>query len=310
MAVLACVTLGALAPTAGAARQTHGTPAPTLVRLKGLVKSAQSLNKFPSSQAPRLTPNLIHASYQGPCMIDKTAGPALNTSCDFGLKSSSKVVVLYGDSTAAMWQPAFNWLGVTDKFRLVLVTRRNCPFASLKSSDYMDPNCAAWKSNAVSYINSLNPSIVVFAEKNVGDIDPGAPTDSPSVFAADVKTAMKAVGGAGAKRVFLTGMPYFDAVPKGGTDPGPCMAANLSTLKTCSTPLNQAFSADRQRADKAAAKSAGATTVSVQPLFCGPSTCPVVIGGMIAWSNQFHTPIWYAAFVRVALRQLVKPAGL
>ena len=286
---------------------TSSTPL-TLDQLTSDLVAAQNLQQFPSSLNGELTNNLISKSYAGPCMDNKTANATVaTTGCTFGTLASAETVVLYGDSQAAMWQPAFAWLGTNHNFKLVLVSRRNCPFASLPSSAYKDPNCRLWKINAVKYINSLSPSIVLFVEKNVGSVDSSAPTAVPAVFAKDLTTTINLVKAT--KKIFFTGMPYVHYDSRTNDLPGPCISVHYKNLRLCATPIGHGFVAARVTADAAGAQAAHATVISATPLICGPITCPVVLTNgatsYIDFSNEFHIPTWYSLLVANPLGELL-----
>jgi len=285
----------------------HSTVVPSLVQLHSDLISAQSLSTFPSSLMAELTNSLDHQSYSGGCTSAKTS-PAnvITTGCTFGQVASSKTVVLYGDSLASMWQPALDWLGTADHFKLVLVARLNCPFANIPKTAYKDAFCYQWKINAVAYINSLHPSVVIFSEKNVGSsVDLSSPSATPTVFASGVKTTLGLIH-APVKAVLL-GMPYVHFDSNYADNPGPCIAIYSASLTKCDTPVAKAFVPTRLTDDTKAVHSVvNAKVVTVTNLVCGPVSCPVVAYDAgtpyIVFSNQFHITKWYAALIGSALR--------
>lgn len=299
-------------PLSANALGSHTAPAmPSLSQLEKDVTQGQTLKTFPSSQQSRLDTNLTYASYQGPCMIKKTADSTLNKTCWFGDLESKKVVVLFGDSFAAEWEPTFNWLGANEHFKVLLMARANCPFAILPVTAYKDPGCKNWKGHAVTFINTLDPSVVFFAEKNVGAVDPTAPSAPTGAYAADMASAISQINAP--LKVLMLGTPYFNPGGGLGNDPGQCVAVAVQTklpLTVCDTPVGSAFVSDRLSADTAAAKKIKVPVVSLTPLFCGSVSCPIVVNGLLTFSNEFHTPTWYATNVSLAFKQLIKPLNL
>jgi hypothetical protein len=211
-----------------------------------------------------------------------------------------------------MWIPAMDALGKMDHFRIFVASRKACPFSALPGGSYVDLSCPGWKHNAETFINALHPSMVVFAEKNVGKaVDPNTPSADVATFAAGVATTIRALSAP--RKLVLTGVPYFNPGNSMGLDPASCLAVILSTarpLTACDTPVTRAFVATRLHADRLAATSASAINVSLTPLFCGTVNCPIVIDQQIAMSNTFHTPTWYASAVTLALRNIIGPWGL
>ena len=278
---------------------------PTLAQLTADITAGAALQDVPPSQIARLTPSLATAAYHGSCEADKQASATVYKPCTFGDIHASKIVVLYGDSQAAQWQPAFNLLGVNHHYRLILVSRAACPLADLPTYKWTD--CPLWKVNAMKWINSLHPSIVVLATLNQDGPDA---TGTVAQFAAGMKTMLAKFTTAGVKRVVLEGMTHvdYDNLPF-SDDPGACMAAHLISLPYCNTKVANAIFSDRLTADTTAIKSIGVPVVSVTPLFC-TTWCPMVIAKQIAYSNSNHTPAWYSQFVANALGQKVKSLGL
>ena len=93
-----------------------------------------------------------------------------------------------------------------------------------------------------------------------------------------------------------------------GQDPLNCLATILSESKPltlCDTPSTMAFAPKRLAADKIAATSAHASVVSLIPLFCGTTNCPIVVDNLITMANQYHSPTWWTSYVAYALRDLV-----
>lgn len=306
---LAVSALTGLATPATAVRPA-ATTLTTLAEVEASVTSAVSLTTVPATAQAELTPALPFRSYEGPCLNNRNT-TVIDTDCAFGDTHSNVTVVLYGDSEAATWLPALKVLGETYHYKVIAVTRRNCPYAELPLSDYKDAGCAPWKRNAVTYINSLHPSVVIFAEKNVGTaVDPTSPTAPVDAYANDIKVGLREIRAP--TKVVLVGMPYFNA-GSFGTAPGPCVSTILADdepLTDCDTPVADAYVDARVTADEHAIHELGVKMVSVRPLFCTPETCPVIIGGNIAYSNEFHTPIWYSTWAAGALGELFARARL
>jgi hypothetical protein len=308
----------ALTLTLGVVASSAASTAPAPVRitslsvLEGAVVRAQTQKIFPTLQLSRVNSSLALSSYQGPCEVDQRASAAVNTHCWFGDLQSTKKVVLYGDSLAGMWQPALAAIGAHDHFKVLVIARKACPFAALPPGSYVDVTCPLWKANAVALINSLQPLVVILAEKNLGPtVDAHSPNASQSAFTTGETTSIADINAP--TKLVLLGFPYFNPGGGASTDPATCLQAMLAakaTLLMCDTPALQAFSRSRLGADKAAVTAAGAHVVNLTPMFCGHVNCPIVINQQIAMANRFHTPTWFAKMTTFAMRDLLRPYGL
>jgi len=305
------VALGVLASSAWS---TTNSPVKikNLSDLEAAVTSAQSLTVFPSSQMGRLIHGIGLASYQGACQSVQTDSAQVNKHCWFGSATSNEIVVLFGDSEAGMWLPTFIALARLEHFKLFAAARKACPLAALPAYPTYAGECATWKSNAIKYINSLHPRIVVMDEKDVGyNVDPRTPSAATPIFSAGLRSALEAVHAP--TKIMLSAMPYYNPANRMPIDPATCIKKVLTDklpLTVCDTPVSRAFVLSRLKADNSAAALAGVHIVSVEPLFCAQVNCPVAINGQLAWSNRFHTPVWYATMVTDAMESLLKPFGL
>ena len=87
-------------------------------------------------------------------------------ACIFGDASSKTIVVLFGDSHAGQWFPAFDEIARQNHWKLVALTKAACPAPAL---NYLyDRNvgrnydaCAAWRSNTVREIVAMHPAAVI-----------------------------------------------------------------------------------------------------------------------------------------------------
>ncbi len=87
-------------------------------------------------------------------------------ACTFGDTSSSTTVVLFGDSHAAQWFPAFERIANENHWKLLSLTKSACPAATL--SHLYDRNlgrnydeCAQWRASTIQQIVALRPMLVI-----------------------------------------------------------------------------------------------------------------------------------------------------
>lgn len=108
-----------------------------------------------------------HAAKDGPrvgaCITKFTKSvPKL---CSFG--HGQRVIVLFGDSHAAMWFPAAEEAANKRGFRLVTLLKSACPAADVTVFNpkigRVETECRAWRMNAIERIRQLDPAAIILA---------------------------------------------------------------------------------------------------------------------------------------------------
>jgi peptidoglycan/LPS O-acetylase OafA/YrhL len=90
--------------------------------------------------------------------------------CVFGHPDSPMTVVLFGDSHAEQWFPAFERLALKRDWRLMSLTKSGCPsmdvevFNQKKRRAYFE--CAQWRNRAIDRIVLEKPALVVLANSS------------------------------------------------------------------------------------------------------------------------------------------------
>jgi len=91
---------------------------------------------------------------------------SISPICEFGNLSSSKTVVLYGDSHAVQWFPALEKLANEKGFKLITLTKSACPSIDVIRESvgaFKMSNCAAWRENAISRIKQAKPDLIILS---------------------------------------------------------------------------------------------------------------------------------------------------
>jgi len=86
--------------------------------------------------------------------------------CAYGDLTSSREVILAGDSHAAQWFPALNILARENKFKLVNLTKSSCPAITLETArnGKFDSSCAIWQVKVLNKIAADKPSLVILSD--------------------------------------------------------------------------------------------------------------------------------------------------
>ena len=174
LATLAILSLViGLESTPGAA---SGIPAaPNLRAVLHEVAAAKSITTVPAA----IDPGLAQASSDyggdaedGACQADLTQSN--EKLCILGDVHARRLLLVYGDSHALMWLPAFNSIAKDAHMRLLVLGKPNCPASlitvanphGIGSAGGPYVACNNWHKWAVETINRLSPSILVVSQEN------------------------------------------------------------------------------------------------------------------------------------------------
>lgn len=253
-----------------------GAPAPALAqalsdapdpqeRLTALL--ASSPTALPSNLAPPLpkVKSSLSAVYRDGCHVDYAA--TRTRPCVYGDRTSSRTVVLFGDSHAAQWFPALQRLSSARGWKLVSLTKASCKVADVTIVSNHKPYtaCDTWRSNAQARIKTLRPDLVVVSSSDAGD--PARPAaDSLHQWTTGFENTFRALATSGARVTALLDTPW----PKG--DPIDCAAMNSLQLRTCAHHLPDAIrDASRGEAIRSAASTTATTVIDPTPWLCAPA---------------------------------------
>ncbi|MEU5875430.1 acyltransferase family protein [Glycomyces sp. NPDC047369] len=239
------------------------------------------------------------APYEDGCHLafEETEPPA---DCTYGDPDSDTVVVLYGDSHAAQWFPAFEAIAEREGWALVSRTKSSCtPVAVHVGSTQHDgeyTECWDWKQRVDQEIAALGPDLVVFGSTdNSTPIGAGDPERAWSEgWAASLGAAAEHAGAV----VAMADTPWAtgEAAPE-------CLA--LKTARECVADDPYALShLDYRGLSLAAQAEAGVATVDTEPWFCVDGQCPLVVDGMAVYRDGHHVSTPFAA----SLANLVEAA--
>lgn len=223
--------------------------------------------------------------------------------CTLGDPKGKPLMIVYGDSHALMWLPAFNGLAKAAHWRLIVLGKSDCPAAIMvvpnppgigeKGAPY--GACNLWHQWAVKKINQLHPSLLVISTQDHGWY--------PPYWKAGITKLFSELSGSVSKVVYLGDIPLLP-------QPGPeCLAAHVNDVQACSASLKSSMS-PLIAIDRSVVAAHGAEYVDTTPWFCSRS-CTAVVGNYDVYLDQFHITATYAEFLQNALAQSlgVLPVG-
>jgi hypothetical protein len=300
------VALAVIAGIAGAATLAAATsklPKPgSASQVAALVAASASIKSLPTN----LLPPLSEASKDSPGTYDGVAGRTCAgvTKCVFGIKTSKRTIVLFGDSHAQMWLTALVPIAQRDRDRLVLVWMAGCPVANIgvwdASTHSVSAACTKFRSSMISQIKTLAPTVVLVADRTSDIPGAGNVLTTDAAWQSGLKNSLAQLKGPKTKVAVIGDITVYNV------NPPSCLAAYPKAVQTCTIPNPNPKTHQHFAAEMAAAAAVGVPYVNPQPWLC-TKTCSAVIGNMVAYYDAFHVTATYAEYLSVVLQAALKP---
>jgi hypothetical protein len=248
------------------------------------VRAARRGAPIPSGLAPPLaTIKLFPRRYRisPACIAHDATSKAMSRVCRVGRASSTKLIVLFGDSHAFMWQPAVLELARRDGWAVVPLIRFGCTpglWIPHAGSDV----CRAWYRWGVAQIRRLHPDVTLLAGQ-IGE-EPSADTRAATAGLIASARALRALG-----PLVVVGDPEGVAF-----DPVSCLLASGASMSSCTT----TWAASSLAAYDTVARATKRLHVGFLPtrgFVCYQRSCPAVVGHTIVWMDDSHITGVYSA---------------
>ncbi len=234
----------------------------------------------------------IHADGCHAAVPDVTVG-----ECAFGDVGSRTSVVLTGDSHAAQWFPALEWLAEKRGWRLISLTKGSCPFVDIPvwSPSQKRPftECDAWRTEVVERIKEERPAMIIVSNSRIARL-----IVSPTEVV--ISQEHDEIWGPALRRMLRRIQPMTGALvvigdtPNPKTDPPVCLSANLDDALACATPAARSLGPERTRSEGRVVRRIGGTYVDPTGWICPSDPCPVVIDRWIVYRDGGHIATAFA----------------
>lgn len=214
---------------------------------------------------------------------------ATPVSCTFGDLTSSRLVVLTGDSHAWQWISSLDLIGKREGFRVETLVRPSCPLAPTRvdiPGVGDDGTCAVWRTATISRIVSEHPIAVI-----VGGLTPAGyevidyHVQSVHDFIAGYRATWQTFADAQIPVVAMRDVPYFSRdVPQ-------CVASNLKDPASCDERRESVL--DAYPDPLVAATAPGVRLIDLADSICRPAVCPAVVGNVLVYRDRDHLTATY-----------------
>ena len=219
--------------------------------------------------------------------------------CPRGDPGADRTIVVFGNSHARMWIPAFDKIGQELGYKTYYFVKPNCA-ASLVSVGELVPGSPLWpecddfRSWALDQIAALHPDLVVVASSGPNPVL--YDKDGNRVPKAEIPVAVKngyvdlfqQLSSSAQHTVLLRDVPKSEDLPdecltRKGNDLGDCLFKPLGA------------SVDDADISESAARSTGTQVVDPTRWICWDGSCPAVIGNVLPYRDRGHLTTVYAA---------------
>lgn len=228
------------------------------------------------------------------------SGETRSPRCIYGVRSSDKRVVLFGDSHAMHYYPALGRIAREREWRLVVLTKAGCPpMLSVKAGSRGEPTeCSAWRRSALRRIESRERPDMVIAGASVNyrifgkDGEAQEESARQSSLRSSYRRVLSRLRRSGARTVVMKD------VPRAPFDVPSCVAEHLDQPGRCAFDLPAGH---LREFDARAAESTGSKLISVTGSICRDRRCRAVIRKRLVYRAGSHLTAPFARTLRLPL---------
>lgn len=259
--------------------------------------------------SPTITKQINGGANDNPAVYypQTKSGCTALTSCVFGDKKSTKVLVILGDSHAQMWIPALNRIGTSKQLKVIVLYMARCPAATLDVwlPGYNIPYlaCSSTRANWFTAINKLHPVATLLTDHTNGVTTAASNGTQPftsSQWQAGMASTISSLKPSKSKVAIIGDINTFDQPPLF------CLSAYPSQAQTCSSKNPNPDRPTQIAAERAAASAAGVLYVDPTKWLCTAKTCSTVVGSYIVYYDSYHVSCRYAAYLSGVLQTALK----
>jgi peptidoglycan/LPS O-acetylase OafA/YrhL len=278
-------------------------------QVRAAVAASADLKAVPSNLDPPLADAAAEhrALFRDGCMRNFFQDD--QPECAAGDTASTTTVALVGDSTAAMWNPAFRQIATQRHWRLEMLAKAGCPLLDLHTfsptlhREYTE--CARWRAQVVARLGTERPRLIVLDVLRQYGARYGLPsgfTSYDSAWNSSFFRLVRELRGTGAQVLVLGPIPDPQSyVPI-------CLSGHLDDASACSPTRSSAVNEPGIAAESAATAAGGGQYADLTDLFCTTNRCPVIVGNTLVYLDPGHLTFEYARLLAPAVAALADRA--
>lgn len=260
------------------------------------VQASVDVDEWPE-QAPRID----NPAYSDECDVSRAA--TSSSACVHGDPNGSRTAVIYGDSHAAMWIPAFDLIGKSNDWKIIQLNKPGCvapdfpTYSNVLGREYTE--CIEYRAWAIDKIAEISPDLVVITNAYDGSLrstgSEGTSDGVPEAWEEGLGKTLDAIT-PHADRVIVLGDQAYPS--QAGIN---CLEANPSDVTKCGDAFDDAVHADHNAMEARVAEEHGAEYVDIVPWMCTDDFCPAVIGDITVHRDRMHINETFAIYLAEVL---------
>jgi hypothetical protein len=290
--------------------------ADTNAQVLAAVRASLSIKKLPSTVTPTLseaTSGKQSPSIAGAYDILPKCDPywthsqaAKPVPCAYGDLTSKKVVVIFGDSNAGNWTPAFSQIFKALGYKLDLFGFIGCTTAPVPETRTSQPGfsdewklCNTWHKSLPTAVRAVKPVAIISASSPWSTLDQTERKDWVS--------AMKS-----AYTEMTIGLPKTVRIAMGTTPLYPqlvpyCLASNPSNIQKCALNYKnpKSWFATLLARDMKVARAIHGTLIPAWQWFCRGYECSPIVLNYLVSIDRDHTSSAYDLYLADALKAVL-----
>jgi hypothetical protein len=214
--------------------------------------------------------------------------------CRYGDEDAAVTIVLYGDSHAAQWSPAFIEIAESRGYELIVLAKGGCPVSAVSIPNAN--SCPTWRDRAIEFVAAERPDLVVVSQLS----------DYPSSdeeWSVGLATTLQRL------RPLAANVVVLGDNPPARVEPASCLSDHLRDADACIAERDEVV-AGRVSVEQAVASQLGVSFVDTTDWLCTDTACPVIIGDILLYRDVTHITTaaaeWFRPLVEASLVPLLR----
>jgi peptidoglycan/LPS O-acetylase OafA/YrhL len=230
-------------------------------------------------------------TYQDGCHLRN--GRITPPECLYGDKSSTRKIVLFGDSHAAQWFPALERLANQNQFGLISLTKSACPGPAVRKIDfaqYTNAECAAWRERVYQLIAQIKPAAIIVAGMQYFKI--------PDEYSSRAQWWQE-----GQQETLNKLRPHSSKIVSLSDTPRP-----RRDIPTCLSSTRNDQCNDTAKSE--AIFSPGYLRINPTSWLCTAKSCPALVNGVVAYRDASHISVAMSESLSQQLGEALRSQGI
>jgi peptidoglycan/LPS O-acetylase OafA/YrhL len=221
--------------------------------------------------------------------------PIKEEICHLGDTTSTKKIVLIGDSHANQYTQTFDTIAKKYGYELIPYTKPGCPFQDAKlnygdsKADYKE--CYSWRNQALAEIEKMNPDVIIPVQIEY-------PTSSFDIWK-NYLTKLKRIG---KKVVSISDSPHPTTnVPE-------CLINNRQNIQKCNITKTKDLNKIRKVENEIKLISdLNLDRIDTDSWYCSDTSCPAIIENIIVYHDFSHVSSSYSKYLTNLMDAKISP---